>query len=525
MVKNRPRPRLAVPALLFALVLLATAGVWQVRAAPAAKDTLIIGTSSELTTLDQGAGSIPEITVGENIFETLANRKLDGTVEPNLATRWEVSPDARTWTFYLRKGVKFHNGEPFNAEAVKFSVEWIRDPKVFTQFKGYWSLLDRVDLVDDSTVRFYFTKSYPLLAQVLPWHLPILPPKYVSENRTSWGRKPIGTGPYKFVEWVPNVRIVMEANMDYWGGPPPFKKLIFRPIPEETARTAALLSGEVDIVGPLNLDQAAMVAATKGVRVEWTDTLARERIQIRWDKKPFDDIRVRQAIAHAINRDPIIKSILGGRAVPVYGPVVKLEWGFDPNLKDPYPYNPARARQLLAEAGYPNGLEADYAYVPGMTAKNAEAAQAIASDLAAVGIKLNLTPTEWGKFVKMQKEHQAAPLSQTFWKGGGNFHGWHPFQILLHCKVSSALWNPKTPQPYWCDPKVDALHEEATQVLVTDPARARQLWAQAQELAAKLVHQLWLWQYKEPWGASDKIVFKPAPSSDIRVFHQARPAR
>ncbi len=429
------RMRLVAAASLCCLVLLAAAGRRESTGAPAPGGTLVIGTSVELKTLDQGAGSIPEITVGENIFETLLTRKVDGSVAPNLSPEWQISPDAKTWTFRLRRGVRFHDGEPFNAEAVRFSVDWIRDPKVFTQFKGYWSELERTDIVDEYTVRFQFKRPYPILAQLLPWHLPILPPKYVSEHRDSWGRRPIGTGPYKFVEWIPNDRIVLEANTQYWGGPPPFRRLVFRPIPDETARTAALLSGEVQIVGPLSLDQADKVAATKGVRVTWTDSLLRERLQVRWDRKPFDDLRVRQAVAYAINRTAVIKNVLGGHARAIYGPAVRSEWGFDPKLADPYPYNPAKAKQLLAEAGYANGLEAEYVYVPGISPKSDETAQAIASDLAAAGIRLKLLPTEWGKFVSLQSGHQMTPLSQTFWQGGGTFHVWQVFHVLLHCKV------------------------------------------------------------------------------------------
>ena len=508
---------------LLALAILNGGGRPEAWGAATPGDTLVIGMSVELKTLDQGAGSIPEITVGENVFETLLTRKLDGTIEPNLSPEWQVSADAKIWTFHLRRGVRFHDGEPFNADAVKFSVDWIRDPKVFTQFKGYWADLDRTEVADTYTVKFHFKRPYPVLAQLLPWHLPILPPKYVSEHRDTWGRRPIGTGPYKFVEWIPNDKIVLEANPDYWAGPPPFKRVVFRPIPDETARTAALLSGEVQIVGPVSLDQVSKVAAAKGIHVAWTDSLLRERLQVRWDRKPLDDIRVRQAVAYAINRTGIIKNVLGGQARAIYGPVVRLEWGFDPKLADPYPYNPSKAKQLLADAGYPNGFEVDYAYVPGISPKSEETAQAIANNLAAVGIKLNLLPTEWGKFAQLQKDHKMTPLSQTFWQGGGTFHAWHVFHILLHCKVSSALWNPKTPQPYWCDPKVDEMADQATELAVADPDKAKQLLARAQETAAQDVYQVWLWQYREPWGVTDKVDFHPAPSSDVRVFQQARP--
>ncbi len=525
MARRTRRPRLTVLGLLLALVVVTPwRAPYAAAAAGAPLDTLVIGMNVEVKTLDQGAGSIPEITMGENIFETLLTRNLDGTVGPNLSPDWQVSADARIWTFHLRRGVRFHNGEPFNAGAVKFSVDWIRDPKVLTQFKAYYADLDRIEIVDEYTVRFHFKRAFPLLAQLLPWHLPILPPKYVSEHRDTWGRRPVGTGPYKFVEWIPNERIVMDANAEYWGGRPLFKRLVFRPIPDETARTAALLSREVQIVGPLSLDQAPMVAGAKGVRVAWSDSLLRERIQVRWDKKPFDDIRVRQAVAYAVNRTGIIKNILGGQARAIYGPIVRSEWGFSPKLNDPYPYNPARARQLLAEAGYPNGLEVDYAYAIGITPKNAETAQAIASDLAAVGIRLKLLPTEWGKFIQLQTSHMMTPLSQSMWQGGGTFHAWHAFHVLLHCKVSSDLWNPKKPQPYWCDPRVDDLADQASELVMADPQKALRLFADAQEMAARDVYQVWLWQYREPWGVSARVEFHPAPSSDIRIFQQARPA-
>lgn len=478
--------------------------------------TVVIGMRAELTTLNQGAGSVPEITVGENIFETLVYRNFDGSVRPHLAERWTVSPDGTTYTFYLKRGVKFHDGEPFNAQAVKFSIEWIRDPKVFTQFKGYWSDTKAIEIVDDYTIKIQFTKPYPILLSLLPWHLAILPPKYVSENRETWGRKPVGTGPYRFVEWIPNERIVMEANMDYWQGPPPFQRLVFRPIPDETARTAALLSGEVHVVGPLSLDQAPMVAKSPGVHVVWSDALVRERLAIRQDVKPFGDPRVRQAIAHAIDKDAIIKNILGGNAVAIHGPLVPLEWGFDPGLKNPYPYNPARAKELLAQAGLPNGFEADFEFAPGITPKNTETAEAIVNYLAAVGIKAKVNAIDYGKFTSKSRTRALAPMNTSFWTGGGNFHGWQTFAILLDCERSSALWNPKP--RYWCNPEVDKLVAAGVQALQQkEEPRAKQLFAQAQKLAAEYVYQVFLWQFKEPWGVSDKLNFKPKGNDDVIV--------
>lgn len=501
--------------LLIPLLLLLTASPVRSQTARGKPEgTVVIGMRAELSTLNQGAGSVPEITVGENIFETLVFRNFDGSVRPHLAERWTVSPDGLTYTFVLRKGVKFHNGEPFNAQAVKFSIEWIRDPKVFTQFKGYWSDTKAIEIVDDHTIKVHFVRPYPILINLLPWHLPILPPKYVSENRDTWGRKPVGTGPYRFVEWIPNERIVMEANMDYWQGPPPFQKIVFRPIPDETARTAAMLSGEVHVVGPVSLDQAPMIAKAPGVHVVWTESLQRERLAIRHDLKPFDDLRVRQAIAHAVDRDAIIKSILGGNAVAIHGPLVPNEWGFDPGLRNPYPYNPARAKALLAQAGLPNGFEAEFEYAPGITPKSNETAEAIVNYLAAVGIKAKVNAIDYGKFTSKSRTRAIAPLNTSFWTGGGNFHGWQVFAILLDCERSSALWNPKP--RYWCNPEVDKVVAAGMQALHTkEEPKARQLFAQAQKLAAEHIYQVWLWQFKEPWAVSDKLNFKPKGNNDV----------
>ncbi|MBI4245550.1 MAG: ABC transporter substrate-binding protein [Candidatus Rokubacteria bacterium] len=502
---------------LIALLILALFLVAPFRSEPASgkpEGTVVIGMRAELTTLNQAAGSIPEITVGENIFETLVYRNFDGSVRPHLAERWTLSPDGLTYTFHLRKGVKFHNGEPFNAQAVKYSIEWIRDPSVFSQFKGYWTTVKTIEIVDDSTIKIQFTQPYPILISLLPWHLPILPPKYVSENRATWGRKPVGTGPYRFVEWIPNERIVMDANLDYWQGPPPFQRLIFRPIPDETARTAALLSGAVHVVGPLSLDQTPMVSATPGVHVVWTDSLQRERVAIRHDVKPFDDVRVRQAVAHAIDKPAIIKNILGGNATDIHGPLVGLEWGFDAGLKEAYPYNPGRAKALLAQAGHAKGIETEFEYAPGITAKNTETAEAIVNYLAAVGIKAKLRALDYGKYISKSKNRELAPLSTSFWTGGGNFHGWQTFAILLDCEKSSALWNPKP--RYWCNAEIDKLIASGVQALHgRDETKARQLFAQAQKAAADHVYQAWLWQFREPWGVSNRLKFKPKGNNDV----------
>src|SRR5439155_1407915 len=260
------------------------------------------------------------------IFDTLLRRDLKPLkLEGNLAESWRLLTDT-TWQFKLRRGIKFHNGEPFDAAAVKFSVERMLNPAQGAPGRTSIASIDHVDVVDPYTVNVVTKTPFPLLpVRMSPGHcgtVGILPPKYVAQvGDAAFAVKPVGTGPYRLVEWVNDERLVLDANKDYHRAAPAIERLVFRPVPELTTRVAALLSGQADLVSDVPPDQVAKIKASGVARVE-VSTLGGFVIMVKMTNYlmpgPWQDARVRKAINYAIDLDTIIKTVLEGYGQPTW---------------------------------------------------------------------------------------------------------------------------------------------------------------------------------------------------------------
>src|SRR5437867_4167904 len=254
------------------------------------------------------------------IFDTLLRRDLKTLkLEGNLAESWRLLNET-TWQFKLRRGIKFHSGEPLDAAAVKYSIERMLNPKQGAPGRTSIATIDHVDVVDASTVNVVTSKPFPLLpVRMSPGHcgtVGIVPPKYIEQvGDAGFAVKPVGSGPYKFVEWVKDERLVLEANRDYHRGAPALERLVFRPVPELTTRVAALLSGQADLVSDVPPDQVAKIKASGVARTE-VSTLGGFVIMVKMTNYlmpgPWQDVRVRRAINYAIDMDTIIKTVLEG---------------------------------------------------------------------------------------------------------------------------------------------------------------------------------------------------------------------
>jgi peptide/nickel transport system substrate-binding protein len=283
------------------------------------------------------------------IYDSLYHRDNNMQIIPWLSTSYE-NPDELTWRLHLREGVKFHNGNDFKADDVKFTIE-----RLLEEDSG-WSernLIERAEVVDDYTVDVITKKPYAaFMTRAVLWHM--TDKEYFDQvGADGFASQPVGTGPFTFVEWVKDEQLVFEANPDYWGGAPKIETVIFRPIPETATRVAALEAGDVDIitdVPPDYVDQVPdniAVVSIPGTRAFF--------IGMNVTVKPFDDVRVRQAMNYAVDVDTIIKSMLNGLARKLDGPVLPEAFGY---VATPvYNYDPDKAKALLAEAGYPDGFE------------------------------------------------------------------------------------------------------------------------------------------------------------------------
>ena len=289
----------------------------------------------------------------EHMYDRLVDRDAKGyKPAPMLATGWKVVNDT-TWEFTLRQGVKFHNGEPFNAASVKATMDYIKDPANKSHYAPRWAQVKDVQIVNDYTVRFITEKPWPgLIDRIAATDFLPMPPKALKEQGVqALAAKPIGTGPFKFVQWVRDEKLVMEKNPDYWQGAPDLNRVTIRFIPEFSARLAALLAGEIDImkdvpphtVEMLDKSGKAKVRSTVSSRINY---LALVNLK----PGPMQDLRARQAIHHAVNVDELIQQVLKGRATKMCGSLSPLNVDYSPK-GECIKHDPARAQALFKEAG------------------------------------------------------------------------------------------------------------------------------------------------------------------------------
>ena len=381
-------------AVLLTLALAALAGAAPAGAAPKGRVTVAI--ASDTPTQDPHMHTARMgIIINQHIFDTLLTRD---------TTTWKPAPhlaeavknvNPLTWELRLRRGVTFHNGEPFNAESVKFSFDRVLNPEQKSPIRGNFTWIKSVDVVDEHTVRILTTKPYPLIQEILTFgNFGMVPPKYIKEKGdANFAKNPVGTGPFKFVEWRKGERTVMEANERYWKGAPAIKTLTFRVIPEAATQIAELLSGGVDIIRAVPPDQIPAIDRSGTARVTATKILRVVYLQLDGDgragKGPLTDVRVRRAINHAVNVDEIMQKVLGGKAVRTATGDNPMVFGYDAAVK-PYAYDPAQAKKLLAEAGYPNGLELTLNTYTGSIVNVDQVAQAIMGYLSLAGVRVKL---------------------------------------------------------------------------------------------------------------------------------------
>lgn len=367
---------------------------------------VVIATSGDAETMDPVLTAISTTgSIQAHMLESLVQYDPDGKIVPGLAESWRAV-DNVTWEFKLRRGVRFHNGEPFNAETVKFNIERGQNhPRSLV--KVYVSLIKEVRAVDDATVRVITTEPAPDQVANLE-SIEMLPPRYAREvGDEGLARRPVGTGPYKFVEWVRDDRVVMELNPTYWGPKPQATRVTIRPIPEGATRVAALLAGEVDVVEGIPIPDIPRVARTKGFKVLRKQGprlifLAMDTFRDRGGRhptgspglpdgapNPFKDPRVRQALYYAINTKEIVEQVMSGAAAPAEQILPPFMFGYNPRVRRPI-YDPSRAKRLLAEAGYPNGFSVTLDVPTDRYVNDREVGLALVGMLSRVGITATL---------------------------------------------------------------------------------------------------------------------------------------
>jgi peptide/nickel transport system substrate-binding protein len=318
---------------------------------------LVVAQAAEPITLDPVRATDSEsIEVGNLVFEGLVRWKPGTTdVEPNLATKWEASPDGKRWRFYLRPGVTFHDGTPLDAHAVAFSFARLLDPKhPYTLGKAgeYWQGLlkdvTKVTALDPSTVEIETGRPYaPLLGDIAIY--PIVSPAAVAKWGDAFQKHPVGTGPFRFESWTPGESLVVSRNQQYWGTPARLDRIVFRVVIDARQRLIDLESGSVDLAAAIRPDEQPFVELHPDLRLEHTPGNDVSYLAFNVTHPPFDNRDVRRAANHAINKEPIIKLAFQGRAIAADGPLPPTQWGYHkPKMR--YAFDPVLAKKLLEAA-------------------------------------------------------------------------------------------------------------------------------------------------------------------------------
>jgi peptide/nickel transport system substrate-binding protein len=472
------------------------------------KDTLVIAQGVDATSLDSmGYVDTPSFNVRLNVYDTLLQRDMNLKIEPLLAESYRLIDDL-TWEFKLRKGVKFHNGEDFNASVVKFNLERLADPRNKLPQTFLIGVLDRVDILDEYTVRIITKKPLPTLDSRFCLFGGMIAPKYLQEKGPGYlATHPVGTGPYKFVRWVKDDEIVLEAFDQYWRGTPKIKRVVFKPIPEATTRVASLQTGETDIIVniPPHLMKLAdwkgrsFVSRVPSVRVIYMgfNTLK---------PGPVADKRVRRAISHAVNMDAIIKEVLGGHGILLGSLLTKDHFGYDPAVK-PYPYDPEKAKRLLAEAGYNNGFDFVLNSPADRYLKDKEVAEAVVGYLRKTGINASVRFHEWGNYLKqIIMGHKADPAYLLGWGDTTYDADFTLFPLLRSGRPISTYSNPR----------VDTLIDQGQTTM--DKKKRQKIYSDALKIIHEDVPFAWCYQQVDIYGVNERVNWKARPDERLVVF-------
>ncbi|WP_404455339.1 ABC transporter substrate-binding protein [Virgibacillus necropolis] len=472
-------------------------------------DVLVIAQKADLTTMDpQDALATPSENIFRNTYNRLFKRGANMETETELLQDYKIVNDT-TWEFTLKEGIKFHNGESLTAEDVKFSIERVSTNEKLKEYP-YFKAIKGVKVVDELHFKIVTEGPLPTLPRLLAKSgSDILPKDYIKEN--GWDhflKKPIGSGPYKFVEWKPNSRVVLEPFENYFEGKvEEWKKVVFRPIPETSTRVGELLTGGVDIAKQIPPNEWERVNNAKGVSIVKGNTTRVMLLVVRTTEGSVtSDPRVREAIDLAINDQALAEGLLKGAGVPVRSRAPKGVIGYNPDLYNTYVYDPEKAKKLLAEAGYEDGLNITLTAPNGRYLMDSEVAQTLVGMLDKVGIKVNLDLAEWSNFLNTYNSNSNKELLLIGLADG-----------LLDASYSLVHYTKERAegQTDYYNPKVQKLYEEALHNM-NKKERIKQL-QKIQEIVAEERPHINLYQVKSIYGISDDINFSPRIDQQIYV--------
>ncbi|CAO3419932.1 ABC transporter substrate-binding protein [Azospirillum doebereinerae] len=436
-----------------------------------AAGSLKVSVDSNLNTLDPAKmKGGQEYVTAYLIFNGLTVISHDMTLKPDLAERWEHSDDLKTWTFHLRKGVKFHHGRELDAEDVVATIARIQDKATASTARVNFEIVDATKALDAHTVQFQLKTPYAGFAELFGERQARIVPRDAIDTLAT---KPIGTGPFQFVSFAPGDRVLLKRNPDYFeAGLPKLDEVVIRILPEAAAQVAALTTGELDLVWSLPLEAIDKVKASPNLRVDSVATSTWDGVIMNGNAKPFDDVRVRRAVATALDKATITQIALFGQGTPTHSPIPPSHPYFNKDLPIAKG-DPVAAKKMLAEAGYPNGFEVTL-HTPAGRASRERLGLAVRELLKPAGITVNVQRVPFDVFLKDIEGKGAFYIDGFFSRPtvDTSFYPWY------HSRGSwnTALWN-------YGNPKMDEVLDGARQAATEE--EAKKLYGEAQALAVQ----------------------------------------
>jgi peptide/nickel transport system substrate-binding protein len=500
--------------LLGVLLVLGVAAVPGMAQQPKVGGTLRVALHLEPTTLDpHGPIHATGVQINKAVFESLVQFDQAGTARPLLATNWETSSDGKTWTFKLRDGVKFHDGTLFTADAVKFSFDRVMDRSAGgASGPAFLGPFDRAEVVDRLTVRLYFKKPDPALLDGLETgYLAIVSPEAVKKYGKEFGQHPVGTGPYVFESWTRGQQVVLKKNPAYnWApaqmkhqGPGYVDEIVYRFIPEHQTRLAALEKGEVDLIGRAPGPDVARLREDKRFTVYLNMFKgAPTMFLINSSRPPTNELAVRQAMLYAINQAAVVKAVTFGISTPAHGPLKPSIWPYWKGVETMYRHDPARARQLLDQAGWKPGTD-------GIRVKDGnrlsvvvnvkddpqalDMLQVMQANLKQVGMELEIRPMALAASEDLARKGENG-LTFMDWRGTD------PDILTLHYHSKNVRgWNMGWVQDAAMDKLLDDAREEMNR------ARRQKLYEDAQKYIMEQAYTVPLFNQVQPDVASSAV--------------------
>jgi len=475
------------------------------RAQATQKRELIVAQGGDISKFDPHLStSANDIRVSFNLFDNLTSRHPDQKLYPSLATEWKAT-GPQTWAFKLRQGVKWHNGDPFTAEDAKYSLERTYDPAAKTMVATVFTTIERIETPDPFTLVIHTKKPDPLIPARLAFYGgQIVPKKYLTQvGPDTFNAKPVGTGPVRLGSWTKDDKTVLEANPDYWGGKADVDRVVFRPIPENAARVAALLKGEIDamvLLPPDHFDRVNQNATTRATGALYAGLYV---LAVNSKVPPLDNPLVKQAMSLAIDRQAIVKELWRGRGIVPNGPIAQGDNHYDSGLP-PLPYNAAEAKERLKKSGYKN--EPIYIETTvGYTANDKVMSEAIAAMWKDVGLNAVVEVVEYS--VRAQKNREKT-FKGLWWSD--------PTSTLRD--PDGMMWRllgPGGPQDYWRHPEFDELGN-AARFSLDEKFRGE---AYRKMTRIFLEHNPWIVviQPYEDYGLQKFVDFTPNPNQQFEL--------